>query len=96
MPGGGKALQVRPQLRDDDLRDAPADPWNRLKASQFGLIGQQSYGNLSTDLLDRRIQAVNMRQLLGHQETLVRTKIPHQGLLKFSYLLTHPSSGEIR
>ena len=96
MPGSGKARQVRPQLRADDLRDASAYPWNRLESSQLGLIGKQAFGNLGTDLLDRRIQAVAMRQLLGYQEALVGAEVPHQGLLEFSHLLAHSPARQIR
>ena len=89
MGSTGKAGQLRASLGDHDLGDAPSDTGDRLEYRSGLLFCFQTRGNLVADALDERLQALNVRQLLGDQKLLVRRKVAGERLLQLGDLLPH-------
>src|SRR6266566_7368801 len=95
MSCAGKAMHVRPDLRQDHFGQAPLDTWDRLQSLEQMLIGTQALGNLCTHPLDGFIQRVNVSELFAQQKAMVRLELPLEGLLQQLAFGTHPAPGEL-
>jgi serine/threonine protein kinase len=91
-----KAAQIGADLGEQDLRGPPADAWDRLHSLQLGLKRAQARSNLSAHSLQTGIEEVDVGELLGNQEPLMRTELASQGLLQLGNLLPQSPARQLR
>jgi hypothetical protein len=93
----GEATQIRAALGEHDCGRPPADAWDRLQPLQFFLkrahqkgapkgralapISARTRSNLGAHALQTGVEEVNVGEVLGNQERLLRAELAGQRLL---------------
>jgi hypothetical protein len=95
MARTGEAAQIRADLGEHDFGRPPADAWDRLQPLQFSLKRAQPRSNLGAHSLQTGIEEVNVGELLGNQELLMRAELAGQRLLQLGDLLAQPPTGQL-
>ena len=74
--GTRKPARIGADLGEDNLGPPAAHPGHRGEEVDGGLVGLQPLGNLGADPLQRLFEVVELAQVLGDQEGLVRPELP--------------------
>ncbi len=88
--------EVAADLGKEHLGGAPAHPGNGLQPLQRHLKRAQSLRDLGADPLQTGVKEVDMGQLLGDQEALMRAELPRERLLELGDLLPQPPTCQLR
>jgi hypothetical protein len=93
---GREAGEIDADLGDQRLGHGATDAGDGVQSRDCLLVGAHAFGNLPAHLGDARIEEVDVGELLGNQETLVRPEVSDQGLLQLGELLAQPTVRELR
>ena len=91
-----EALHVRADLGHQHLGRPLPDARDGVQSRHGRGEGLGAGGDLRADLGDALIQEVEVVELLGHQEALVRSELADQRPLQLGNLLAQPSFGQVR
>jgi hypothetical protein len=93
--GGGEAREIGADLGDQHLGDGTTDAGNGIQPRNDLLVRAHARTDLGTHLGDALVQDVDVAQLLGHQEALVRTDAPDECLFSLRELFAQSTVGEL-
>src|SRR6266852_1050692 len=93
---GWEAAQIGSDLGYHDLGRPPTEARDGVHPFHYVFDRLHPLGNFAAQLVNQLVQTVQVRQLLGEQETVVRPKLALQGLLQLRNLLPQLVLGQIR
>src|SRR5262249_44930046 len=86
MGRGWESGHIRANLRDHDLGDASTDAWDGVEAVEGVVKRAHPLLHFGVQLLDEFVQAVEMSELAGKQEALMRSDLADQCTLQLGKL----------
>jgi len=96
MLGAREAREIATKFCQQRLGHGGSDPGDRIQSPDSVLVGSHTRGDLGTDPGNRRIQKVDVGQLLGYQEALVWSNTSDQRPLKLGEFLAQSSLRQLR
>src|SRR6266852_8997454 len=92
---GWEAAHIRTDLGQQDLGCSPSHTRDNIESFNRRLETGQPFSHLRAYALDRLVQIVNMRELLGDDEALVGSEVAGQRPLELWDLLAHAPASEL-
>jgi hypothetical protein len=94
VPGGRELAHVGADLRHEHLGGAPAYPGDGCEPGERLIFRMEALLDLAADALDAGIQVLDVSEVLGQQESLVRPHAANKRPFQGRQFLAYPSLRE--